>query len=69
MSTKHESKGNSMRFRCNCGGKIYVQETRACADVIYRIRKCFDCKELFTTKEEVIEGFIPREAVTQRKTK
>ena len=54
--------GNSMRYRCNCGGKLYVQETRACDDAIWRIRKCRDCKEVFTTKEVAVEGYIPREA-------
>ena len=58
--------GNSMRYRCNCGGKIYVSQTRASADAIYRLRKCRDCSEIFTTKEVAIEGYIPKEAIPPR---
>ena len=57
---------NSMRYRCNCGGKLYVTETRACNDAIYRVRKCKDCGWLFNTKEEAIDGNIPREAFQHR---
>ena len=59
---------NSMRYRCNCGGKLYVKETRATNEAIYRTRKCADCGWLFTTKEEAIEGGIPKSA-TQPRTK
>lgn len=48
-----------MRYRCNCGGKLYVAETRACDDAIYRVRKCNACGWLFNTKEEAIEQAIP----------
>lgn len=56
---------NSMRYRCNCGGRIYVRETRAADDAIYRIRKCKECGYLFTTKEVAIEGYIPKHAILQ----
>lgn len=58
--------GKSMRYRCNCGGKLYVSETRATDEAIYRTRKCRDCTWLFTTKEEAIEGGIPRAAIQPR---
>lgn len=61
--------GKSMRYRCNCGGKIYVQETRANDDAIYRVRKCKDCGELFTTKEVAIEGYMPKGAIAPRSKK
>lgn len=51
--------GKSMRFRCDCGGKLYCKETRAASDAIYRTRQCQDCKWFFTTKEEIFEGGIP----------
>lgn len=31
---------SSMRYRCNCGGALYVKETRASDEAIYRVRKC-----------------------------
>lgn len=52
----------SMRYRCNCGGKLYVRETRATNDAIWRVRTCRDCGWHFTTKEEAVEGGIPGEA-------
>jgi len=55
-----------MRYRCNCGGKLYVKETRACDEAIYRTRKCVDCCYLFTTREVVIEGGIPKSALPTR---
>jgi transcriptional regulator NrdR family protein len=60
---------NSMRYRCNCGGRLYVCETRAAEDAIYRVRKCANCTYLFTTKEVAIEGTLPKyaRALTQRK--
>jgi transcriptional regulator NrdR family protein len=51
-----------MRFRCNCGGALPVTETRATHDVIWRTRKCKDCGTAYTTKEEAVEGNIPKEA-------
>lgn len=51
--------GNSMRYRCNCGGKLYVVETRASDEAIYRVRKCKDCGWLFNTKEVAVEEDIP----------
>lgn len=48
-----------MRYRCNCGGKLYVQETRASEDAIYRVRKCRDCGWLFNTKEEAVDEAAP----------
>lgn len=53
----------TMRYRCNCGGRLMVKETRATNDAIYRTRKCEECKYLFTTKEEAIDEPIPREAL------
>lgn len=53
------SEGKSLRYRCNCGGKLYVAETRASDEAIYRTRKCRDCGWLFTTKEVAIEAAIP----------
>ena len=58
--------GKSMRYRCNCEGKLYVKETRACDDAVYRVRKCQDCGELFTTKEVAIEGTIPHNVLPAR---
>jgi len=59
---------SSMRYRCNCGGKIYVKETRAAEDAIYRTRKCKDCSYLYTTKETAIDGGIPKHARLQNYT-
>jgi hypothetical protein len=56
---------NSMRYRCNCGGRLYVKETRAADDAIYRVRKCANCTYLFTTKEIAIEGTMPKHARLQ----
>lgn len=53
------SEGKSMKYRCNCGGKLYVQETRASADAIYRVRKCKDCGWLFNTREVAVEDRPP----------
>jgi len=63
------SEGNSMRYRCNCGGKLYVNETRASDEAIYRTRKCRDCGWLFTTKEEAVDGGIPKSAYQPRNKK
>lgn len=59
----------SMRFRCNCGGQLFVRETRALPDVIYRTRKCADCNWIYTTEERAIEGYIPVEARNAWNTK
>ena len=59
----------TMRYRCNCGGKLYVKETRAADDAIYRTRKCQDCGWLFTTQEVAIEGVIPKNARCVRTNK
>lgn len=50
---------NTMRYRCNCGGKLFVRETRATNEAIYRVRKCRDCDWLFTTKEVAVDEPIP----------
>lgn len=53
-------RASSMRYRCNCGGALYVKETRASDDAIYRVRKCRECSWFFTTKEVAVEEPIPR---------
>ena len=57
---------STMRYRCNCGGKLYVSETRATNDAIYRNRKCQDCGTLFTTMEVAVDGPIPKSALPKR---
>jgi transcriptional regulator NrdR family protein len=56
----------TMRYRCNCGAKLYVTETRATQDAIWRTRKCRECDTLFTTVETAVDGLIPKEARPHR---
>lgn len=52
-------------FVCNCGGELKVQQTVSSPDAVWRRRKCLVCGFLFTTKEEAVDGYIPKE-LTQR---
>ncbi len=50
----------------SCGEKTRVTETRDTGDVVYRTRRCDACEWLVTTKEEYIDGLIPKGALKQR---
>ncbi len=50
----------------NCEEKTRVTETRDTGDVVYRTRRCDACEWLVRTKEEYIDGLMPKDALKPR---
>lgn len=42
------------QFRCLCGGKTLVIDSRAKPQYVRRRRHCLKCQRRFTTKEQVV---------------